>query len=149
MCIRDSLLGGLEEQPHPAAELTDGVQSGQRVSRAHEGGGVHVVPAGVGHPGHRRAPGIVGDLLDRERVEVGAQADGPLPRAEVGDEPGGAQPLQPPPDGLQVPGDHVGGAVLGPGQLGVGVEVAPQADQLGLVVGHDLRDEGGGGQGAR
>ena len=68
---------------------------------------------------------------------------------EVGDEPGGAQPLQPPPDGLQVPGDHVGGAVLGPGQLGVGVEVAPQADQLGLVVGHDLRDEGGGGQGAR
>ena len=44
---RELLLAGLEDQPHPAGQLTAGVQLGQRQAGAEQHRGVHVVPAGV------------------------------------------------------------------------------------------------------
>ena len=105
---------------------------GQRQPGAEQRGGVQVVAAGVGDAADGAGPGVGGAVVDGERVEVGAQRDhGPVAAADVDDQPvarqhGGRQP------GLvEALGEDGRGAVLGPRELGVGVQVAPQLDQLG------------------
>ena len=67
------LLGRLEDQPHPAGQLVGDCR--ERQAGAEQRGRVHVVAAGVGHTLDGAGPGVVGPVLDRQRVEVGAQRD--------------------------------------------------------------------------
>ena len=65
------LLGRLEDQPHPAGQRVR--DRGQRQAGAEQGRGVHVVAAGVRHALDGAHPGVVGAVVDGERVQVGTQ----------------------------------------------------------------------------
>ena len=100
-----------------------------------QGGGVHVVAAGVGDVVVHAAPRVVGAVGDGQGVEVGPQGDDrPAVGSDVGDQPGLRQLLHPDALLAQPLGDQVGGALLGPGELGVGVQVAAEVDQLVVEV---------------
>ena len=126
---------------------------------AEEGGGVQVVAAGVRDALDGADPRIGDAVLNRERVEVGAKSDHrPGAGADVHDEPVARQGAGHEPGLVEALGDHRRRALLGPRQLGVGVQVTPQLDQLGgeqpdLGPGtlDEPVDEGGGhkGQGYR
>ena len=93
--------------------------------------------AGVGDARDGAGPGVVGEVVDRERVEVGAQRDERPARWRRCRRParcvGSRRDRQP--ASLEPVGDDVGGALLGPGELGVGVQVAAQVDELvGVLV---------------
>jgi hypothetical protein len=58
--------------------------------------------------------------------------------ANVADQPGAhRQQTGPEADGLQPAGDQGGGLPFGLPELGVGVEVPPEVDQLGVVGGQE------------
>ena len=82
------LLGGLEQQPHAAGQLAAAVHLGQREAGADEAGGVHVVAAGVRDAGAGADPGVGGQVLDGQRVEVGPQRHPGTRVADVDDEAG-------------------------------------------------------------
>ena len=89
------LLGGLEDEAGADARGDEPVLDRlERERRADERGRVHVVPAGVADAVGLRREVEAGLLADRQGVDVGAQRDAVrgLGRAEVGDEPGAAQP---------------------------------------------------------
>ena len=67
------LLGGLEQQAYAAGQLAAAVHLGQGEAGADQAGRVHVVPARVRDAGAGADPGVGGQVVDRERVEVGAQ----------------------------------------------------------------------------
>ena len=92
-------------------------------------------------PGDGARPRVVGEVLDRQRVHVGAQRDPRPAGRRVGDEPGERHPGDPPAGLLDPCGDQVGGAGLGPGQLGVRVQVPAQVDELGVVLLDDVGDQ--------
>ena len=75
------LLGGLEEQPDPTGEPPLAVQPLQGEPGPEQRRGVHVVAAGVRDLVGAAAPGVLGLVADRERVEVGAQRDHGRPSA--------------------------------------------------------------------
>ena len=125
------LLGRLEQQPHAAAQLTGLLELGERDARAHQGGGVHVVAAGVRDARDRARPRLAAAVVDRQRVEVGAKRDDrALLRTEVRDQPAAREQLHPHSRLVEPLGYEGGGALLLPGELGVRVEVAAEVDQL-------------------
>src|SRR5438067_7167506 len=76
------------------------------------------------------------EFLHGQRIHVGAQADGPV-RAAVPDDADHAGDAQAAHD-LDAPfieagGDHVGGTLFFIAELGVGVDVAPDRFELGLM----------------
>jgi len=97
---------------------------------------VDIVPAGVTHPGHCRAVRHFLLVLEGQGIDVGPQQD----RRAVADtqvdlEAGvGGQGADGDPGHVQPGGYGRGGLALLPGQLRVGVEPAPEGDQL-LAVG--------------
>lgn len=133
------LLGGLEDQPDGAGQPALLVQVGEDQAGAEDGGGVHVVAAGVGAVGHGRAVRALGlGVRDGQAVDVGPQGEHagtsvPLLAlyADVTDESGSdgeyarfeAGPLEP----LLDRGRR---AELLVAQLRVHVHVAPERDEL-------------------
>ena len=132
-----ALLGRLEDQPDPAPQPV-GVL-GQGEADPEQDGGVHVVAAGVADPGDGRAVGHVLLVVQGQRVQVGPEGHRrPVAVADVADQPRpGRQQARPEADGLQAAGDQGGGLPFGLPELGVGVEVAPEVDQLGVVGGQE------------
>jgi hypothetical protein len=126
------LFAGLEEQTHRTGQPALVGQPLEHRRRAQQHGRVRVVAAGV-HDARPRAVelGAV-DLLDRQRVHVGAQADHrAVAPADVADDAslgdfglgGNAQVDQ---RGV----DQTGGALLGEGQFRVAVNLAAPAADL-------------------
>ena len=111
------LLGGLEEQPDPAAEQPLLVDPAEGDGGADQGGGVDVVAARVGDALDGAGPGVAGQVAHRQRVEVGPQRDHRALGADLGDQ-AGARQLGDPPAGLRDPRGHQGRrADLPPGEL--------------------------------
>ena len=69
------LLGGLEQQPDAAGQLPSAVHLGEREPGADQAGGVHVVAAGVRDARPGADPGVGGQVVHGEGVEVGTQRD--------------------------------------------------------------------------
>ena len=132
-----ALLGRLEDQPDPAGQPVGVLGQGQ--AGPEEDGGVHVVTAGVADPGDGGAVGHVLLVLQGQRVQVGPEGHRrSVAVADVADQPGaGRQEAGPEADGLEAAGDQGGGLPFGLPELGVGVEVAPEVDQLGVVSGQE------------
>ena len=125
------LLGRLEDQPDAPGQLTLLGQVGQHDRRAEDDHGVHVVPAGVADPRHGGRVGHVLAVDDRQRVDVGAQGHGPRPLPDVAHQAGPVgqdRRIEPGRDQTLVQDPR--GADLGPGQLGVGVQVAPHGHEI-------------------
>ena len=138
------LLGGLEQQPHASGQQAAGGDLRQREPGADEPGGVDVVAAGVRDAGDGAPPRVGDQVVDRQRVEVGAQRDQPAAVADLGQHSPALGSRDGPAGVLERGHDLVGGALLGPAQLGVGVEVAAEGDELVGVLVDDLGDDVGG-----
>ena len=124
-----SLLGRLEDEMHGAVEVA---RRGEVARRAQQHGGVPVVAAGVHLAGVARLVGQVGGLLDRQRVHVGAQADG---RAVAGlQHPDHSRLADVAMHGAaefgELAGDELGGAVLLEAELGMRMQVLPPRRHL-------------------
>lgn len=66
------LFGWLKDQPHSVL----GMRVGQSQTSTHQGGGVHIVTAGMRHTRHRRPPRVRGGVIDRKGVEICTEYDG-------------------------------------------------------------------------
>ena len=137
------LLGGLEQQPHAPGQQPAACTSASARPAPSRAGGVDVVTAGVGDA---RRPGCATgrsvSVVDRQRVEVGAQRHQPAAVAEVGDQArvAGARSRRQPTCVEAVATRSVVRRPR-PGQLGVGVQVAAQVDEVvGVLVDHRLDD---------
>src|SRR5262245_34132933 len=126
------LLGGLEEEAEGAVEAPLG---GEDLRRAEQHGGVAVVAAGVHQPGAPGAVGAVPQLLDAERVHVGAERDRASggAAAQRADDADPTDPLDDlvEPETPELVGDERGGSRQLEPELGVGVEVVPPGRHLG------------------
>ena len=142
------LLGGLEEEPDPAAARRPRAWvSASAEAGADQAGGVHVVAAGVGDAGVVLAHGSAGGVVDRQRVEVGTQRHDRPAVAEVGDQAGALDPRDARPAAASRSATTAVVRCLRPRELGVGVEVAAELDQLvGVLLDDGLDDRGGVGQ---
>ena len=126
------LLGRLEDQADPPGQLVGHLA--QRETRAEQRRGVHVVAAGVRDALHGARPRVVAPVVDREGVEVGAERDHrPRTRPDVDHQAVAREQGRHQTDLVEPLGDHRRGPLLGPGQLGVGVQVAAYLDQLVLL----------------
>ncbi len=95
-------------------------------------GGVQVVAAGMADPVDAGGEGQPGALADGQGIEVGAQRD-PVCRLlgpEVGEQPRAGQPADGDAGPLETLGDDARRAGLLAGELGVGVQVVPERDEL-------------------
>ncbi len=135
-----AFFGRLEDEVHGAIEVA---VPGQVPGGGEQHRSVAVVAACVhlARVAARVREAVV--LGDRQRVDVRAQADGPVGRA-VPDDAHDAGLAEAPLDGYapvgQGLGDDVGGADLFEAEFGVGVDVAPQGGNAGAV-GQDGFDE--------
>jgi hypothetical protein len=131
---RHALLGRLEDQPDPAGQLALLVQLGQGQPEAEQHGGVHVVTAGVRDVRHRGPVRHVLGVLQRQRVQVGAEGDHPVARTDVADDAVAlGQQLRREPGHGQLPGDQRGRLELVVRQLRMRVQVPPDGHQLGAA----------------
>ena len=125
------LLGGLEDQPHPAGQLG---RAGQRTGRAEQDRGMCVVAAhvrGTVHGGRVRQAGRLGQ---RQRVHVGTKRDTTVTAADVADDAGAAgQHPRLQADRAQQRNDQLGSGELLAGKLGMGVDVPPPGQHVGRV----------------
>ena len=125
-------LGRLEDQPHPAGQVTGRDQRGRGADQRR---GVDVVAAGVADADVARTVGHVLGVEDRQRVDVRPQRHRPIARADVAQHPGAAgEVARRQAEPAQVLGDLLRRAVLLVTQLGVRVQVAAELDQLGFVI---------------
>ena len=127
------LLGGLEDETRADTGGHEPVLDRlERERRAEERRRVHVVPAGVADAVGLRGEVEAGLLPDRQGVDVGAQRDAVrrVRRAEVGDEPGAAQPADADAGALEALGDERRRAHLTAPELRMGVQVATDRDEL-------------------
>jgi hypothetical protein len=137
-----ALFGRLEDEVHAAVEST---RARQLARGAQQHGGVAVVAAAVVHAGMAAGVRRAAQLDHRQRVHVGAQAHAaPAAAAAQGAHHAGAadafghlQAQQ-----AQRAGHDAGGAVFLEAELGVGMQVAPQSDQVGQQVGDGVVDAG-------
>ena len=128
------LLGGLEDAAHRDAPLDQRRLAGlQREQRPDERGDVHVVAAGVADAGGAGGEVEAGALAHGQGVHVGAQGDPVLGvgRPDVGEQAGAGQQAHPDARGIEAAGHGLGRAHLFAGQLGMGMEVPPDVDELG------------------
>ena len=124
---------------------------GQVFGRAEQHGGVAVMAAGMHHALGGGTIRNVVQLLDRQGVHVGAQADGAVAGAvaQHADHAGhahAAMHLDPP--GFELPGDDLGGAVFRHAKFGMGVEILPDGGEFGLVAANGIEGGHGGSQGS-
>ena len=126
---RHDLLRWLEDQTH-AARQTVG-DRGQGEPGPEQAGRVQVVAAGVRDTLDRALPRVTGAVVDREGVEVRAQGDErSVAGADVDHQPVAWQQSRHQAELVQPLGDQGGGALLGPRELGVGMQVTSYVDQL-------------------
>ncbi len=126
------LLGGLEHQADAYGESPVLRVAGESARGTQQRGGVHVVAARVRDTGHGRAPRVGGLVGDRQCVEVGTQGDDrPGAVADLRHQPGRVAAGRLDAELVQPSGHHVGGALLLPGQLGMGVQVTADVEQVG------------------
>ena len=94
---------------------------------------MHVVAAGVADAGGARGEVEAGALAHGEGVHVGAQRDAVLGvgGTDVGEQAGAGQQAHPDARGIEAAGHGLGRARLLAGQLGMGMEVPPDVDELG------------------
>ncbi len=121
------LLGRLEDEVDGAIEAALVAQSHQRLGRAEQHRRVAVVAAGMHLPLVFRAVRKAVEFGQRQRVHVGAQADGAGAAAagQPGDHAGAGQAaMHLDADGLELGGDDIGGALLVKSQFRVGMDVA-------------------------
>ncbi len=128
-----ALLGRLEDEGDAAGEVAG---LGQIARRAQQHRRVPVVAAGVHLAVVDRAVVELVQLLHGQRVHIGAQADqalAGLATLEQTDDAGAGQaPVHLDPPVGELLGDHIGGAVLLEGDLGMAVDVpAPGLHVLG------------------
>ena len=119
------LLGGLEEEEHGSAPGVAG--RGEAVGGAEQAGDVHVVAAGVHDALDRRwrTAGPVVSVTGRASMSARSSTVGPGAVAQDADDTGAADALDHVVAQVAQPGrDDAGRAVLLPGQLGMGVQVA-------------------------
>lgn len=129
-----AFLGRLEDQVDGAAEIP---VLGEIAGGREQHGGVAVMAAGMHAAGELRGMRQLGQLLQRKTVHVGAQADGALARliaADHADDAGLADIL----GDLDAPfaqlvGDELGRAMFLEAELGMGVDVAADRRELGVV----------------
>ncbi|MNT32129.1 hypothetical protein D3C72_1679920 [compost metagenome] len=138
-----AFLGRLEDQVHGAVE---GLVLRQMARRAEQHRGVAVVAAGVHLAGVLRAVIKGVRFLQRQRVHVGAQADGAraVAVADHAHQAGGAQAaMHFDAPGFQIPRDYVGGALFFEAEFRVGVDIAADRLDFGLRLqdfGNELHD---------
>ena len=131
-----ALFGRLEDQMHGALEIPG---RGEVSGGAEQHRRVAVMTAGVHLAVMGRAVGEIVHLLDRQRVHIGAQPDRGrgVAAPDRADDPGSGEPAI---DLAAVFGelcrDQVRGALLGEGELGMGVDVAADRSQLVAIVEH-------------
>jgi hypothetical protein len=131
----ETFLGRLEDEGGSTAEFVRMLRQVARGAEQH--GGVAVMAAGVHFTGHGRAVGAVRHLLDVERIEVGAQADGALAglaSLQGGDHAGSGDALgdvEAP--GSQPVGDQGGGAGFLEPDLRVAMDILSDRDQFRLI----------------
>ena len=88
-------------------------------------------PQACATPGDRAHPGVVGEVVDGERVQVGTQGHQRTVTGADVDRRARCAAAATGPAGLVEPlGEHGRGALLGPGELRVRVQVAAYLDQL-------------------
>ena len=94
---------------------------------------MHVVTAGVADARSARGPVEAGALAHGQGVHVGAQRHPVLGvrRTDVGEQAGAGQQAHPDARGIEAAGHGLGRARLLAGQLGMGMEVPPDVDELG------------------
>ena len=112
-----AFLGRLEDQVERAVEAGTGAALGQVLRRGQQDRGVAIVAAGVHHAANQ-APDHAG------AADAGSDLVAP---------------------GAQLVGHQRGGAVLVEGQLGVAVDVAPHAGELGGAGTHGVEQRAHGG----
>jgi hypothetical protein len=128
-----AFFGGLEDQHRGAVEVAP---RGQVARRGQQHGGVAVMAAGVHQAGVAAGMGKAVGFVHRQRVHVGAQADGaaagpavaPVHDAHHAGAPQAAVQRDAPSGQLR--GHQVRRALFLEAQLGVGVDVAPQRGKL-------------------
>ena len=129
-----AFLGGLEDQVQGAAEI--GVL-GEVPSGTEQHCGVAVVAAGMHLAGNGRGVGRAGLFVDRQGIHVGAQPDGALARTPPDDGTHHARSADPLCDRdapfAQLVRDQGGGAGFLQAEFGVGVDVAPDGGELGVM----------------
>jgi hypothetical protein len=135
-----ALFGRLEDQVHGALEIpgrrkiSGGAEQHRRVP---------VVAAGVHAAVMGRAVGEIVQLLDRQRVHIGAQPNrtGRIAVANGADHPGAGEPAVYLAPELGQPGrDEVSGALLGKSELRMGMNIASDRSQLVVIVEHLGKD---------
>ena len=139
------LLGRLEDQAHPPGQQPAHGAGRQREARAQQRGGVDVVPARVADAGHRRsAHGDRRHVVQRQGVEVGAQRrrrSARLPDVARSGRGRCREQLRRQPGRSRRSATSWSCASL-VRELGVGVQVAPEGDQLVVA---PLRTRSAGG----
>ena len=135
---RNGLLSWLEEQPHGRARFGElrGIP-GERETRPQRGGRVDIVAACVGHAIGAGSPRQAGPLDDRQGIQVGPQGD-PVCRVvgpEIGQQTGPGEAADPQACVDEPITEQFGGSDLMPGQLGVGMDIAADRDQLRVELG--------------
>ncbi len=133
LLVADGLLGGLEQEAHLAAQPACRELLLEQVRHAQQHGRVAIVAAGVHIAVRLRAIGCVVGLDDRQRVHIGADGDRwPIAVAQLANDAGDADAGAhlDAADLAQRVGDQRRGAHFLEGQLGVAVDLAPQANQL-------------------
>ena len=126
-----ALLCGLEDEVHGAVEIA---RLGEVAGGTEQHRRMPVMAAGVHRPGIDRAVGEVVRLRHRQRIHVGAQADGPLrcPVAQRADQPGAGDPLSHlDAPGAELLGNDPAGAALGEAEFRVLVQVVPPGGHVG------------------
>ena len=130
----DDLLGRLEDQPHRRARGRARRPRGPRAPARRPAARAMWTscPQAWQMPSVDRGPRQAGAVQHRQRVEVGAQrhAVRRVRRPEVGDQARAGQRADADAGGVEPAGDERGGAGLGAGQLGVGVQVPVHLHQL-------------------
>ena len=86
------LLGRLEEQPHPAGQQAPVVHLASASAAPTSAAVCTSCPHAWATPVDGAAPGVVGQVLHRQRVHVGSQRDDRPVGAEVGDQARAVQP---------------------------------------------------------
>ena len=121
----------LEQQPHPRAQLCGQGREQPRHTEPH--GGVQVVPTGMHQPLLAGGEGQAGPFLHGQGIHVDPHGNQRRPhRSQLAHHTGAADPFAHlPTEQAQFTGHQGRRLVFGAAQLGVGMDMPAQTDQLG------------------